>query len=508
MPTAQRIIDDHAELSNILGDGSYHLSSAQRTAAIRDATNSQNGLMPTGKLTGWDAAYSHIHNLTTDIDHDTLTNSGGNAHIDWTAASENLLTTGSLHAESIRADAGNNPTWPVSDNVVAEIGRKYDADHGDAWAYAQWSRLEVNYAAGANKVFVGNTGTVRVIGSGSIHATGGVIYGQYSGAYNAGTGIVSNAVAVIGAISNSGAGSITSGYAFKSAIAESAGTITNAYHYYIADATGTPTTQYGLYLEDLDAGGTNYGIYFAGTSGLARQGLNWNGDTNLYRSAANVLKTDDGFQAASLTDGTATLTSGILSASSVVTGKINPTAAADVNFFDDALSIDNGADGKAVYFHRKAQEGNSNIKLYIDQYGYPGINATGLSGKAFRFYSTHDVEFYPAYGCKSIFGSMGRDSHFGASGMGSGKNPVVKHYGYITAQSAAKYIQWKVDDTNDTFTLTRQDVGITEFDCQMPFRCDSLRIDASLAGAASSPDDYFVISLNGTDVRVPCQIVP
>jgi len=48
-----------------------------------------------------------------------------------------------------------------------------------------------------------------------------------------------------------------------------------------------------LYLEDLDYASTNYGIYFAGTSGLARQGIHWNGDTNLYRSAANILKTDD-----------------------------------------------------------------------------------------------------------------------------------------------------------------------------------------------------------------------
>ncbi len=38
----------------------YHMTSAQNTAATRDATNSQNGLMPTAKLTGWDAAATHV----------------------------------------------------------------------------------------------------------------------------------------------------------------------------------------------------------------------------------------------------------------------------------------------------------------------------------------------------------------------------------------------------------------------------------------------------------------
>jgi hypothetical protein len=74
-------------------------------------------------------------------------------------------------------------------------------------------------------------------------------------------------------------------------------TITEARHFEAYDSaqSGTIGTQYGLYLNDLDAATTNYGIYFAGTSGLARQGIWWNGDTNLYRSAANTLKTDDAF---------------------------------------------------------------------------------------------------------------------------------------------------------------------------------------------------------------------
>lgn len=53
------------------------------------------------------------------------------------------------------------------------------------------------------------------------------------------------------------------------------------------------TTQYGIRIEDLDYASTNYALYFDGTSGLSRQGIWWNADTNLYRSAASVLATDD-----------------------------------------------------------------------------------------------------------------------------------------------------------------------------------------------------------------------
>ena len=60
-----------------------------------------------------------------------------------------------------------------------------------------------------------------------------------------------------------------------------------------ASGGGAITTNYGVYIGDQSLGSTNYALYFAGTSGLARQGIWWNGDTNLYRSAANVLATDD-----------------------------------------------------------------------------------------------------------------------------------------------------------------------------------------------------------------------
>ena len=53
----------HNDLGSIQGgaaDDYYHMTSAQHTAATRDATNAQNGLMPTAKLDNWDAAFTHI----------------------------------------------------------------------------------------------------------------------------------------------------------------------------------------------------------------------------------------------------------------------------------------------------------------------------------------------------------------------------------------------------------------------------------------------------------------
>lgn len=61
----------------------------------------------------------------------------------------------------------------------------------------------------------------------------------------------------------------------------------------VAPGAGTVTTAYGVYIGDMQPAGvtTGYGIYFAG-SGTGNS-INWNGDTNLYRSAANELRTDD-----------------------------------------------------------------------------------------------------------------------------------------------------------------------------------------------------------------------
>jgi hypothetical protein len=55
------------------------------------------------------------------------------------------------------------------------------------------------------------------------------------------------------------------------------------------------TTTHGISVAVQSGSTTNYGIFFdAGTTDAA--GINWGGDTNLYRSAAGTLKTDGAFK--------------------------------------------------------------------------------------------------------------------------------------------------------------------------------------------------------------------
>ncbi|MFW6173859.1 MAG: hypothetical protein ACOC5T_08955, partial [Elusimicrobiota bacterium] len=49
--------------------------------------------------------------------------------------------------------------------------------------------------------------------------------------------------------------------------------------------------QYGIYITELDGTSESYAVYFEGTG--TDNSINWMGDTNLYRSSSNTLKTDD-----------------------------------------------------------------------------------------------------------------------------------------------------------------------------------------------------------------------
>lgn len=54
-------------------------------------------------------------------------------------------------------------------------------------------------------------------------------------------------------------------------------------------------TNYGIRIGDQSFGTVNYALSFDGTSGLERQGIWWNADTVLHRSAADEVKTPDTF---------------------------------------------------------------------------------------------------------------------------------------------------------------------------------------------------------------------
>lgn len=136
----------------------------------------------------------------------------------------------------------------------------------------------------------------------------------FTGTATVGSNIALNASNVHVTLAGGGTVNITNEYGLNIQASVNTGiVITTRYGIRVNDptgSTGTLTTQYGLYFEDLDRAGTNYGLYFAGTSGLSRQGIWWNADTNLYRSAADTLRTDDAFISGSTITGASSLTLG------------------------------------------------------------------------------------------------------------------------------------------------------------------------------------------------------
>ncbi len=119
--------DDHTQY--LLADGSRELSGTLQSTAVSAGTFEGPGythasLIDTHNLTT-DINHNTItnnHNLTTSIDHDTITNNHdlttdidhdaianyvANKHIDWTNASDNLLTSGNVSAAEFYGDGSS-----------------------------------------------------------------------------------------------------------------------------------------------------------------------------------------------------------------------------------------------------------------------------------------------------------------------------------------------------------------------------------------------------------------
>jgi hypothetical protein len=135
---------------------------------------------------------------------------------------------------------------------------------------------------------------------------------------------------------------------YMGALVTNNGVVTTAYAGRIdaASKTGTGSfgTLYGLYLAEQTAGGTNYCLVLGGTSGNASSGLWFSTDTNLYRSAANILKTDD----ALTVTGLITTSAGILIADGQALGWSDVSLsrdAANLLLLSDCMKIKYGTAG-------------------------------------------------------------------------------------------------------------------------------------------------------------------
>ena len=195
-------------------------------------------------------------------------------------------------------------------------------------------RIEINAAAntisyaagvfGSARTLSGQSGTITALygmdfdvwHQGSANITTMAASRAFAAVTSTSSGTITDLTAYIGQINTSSGGgsAITNATCFDGfPTLSGASTITNMTGYRMQNPQGsqTITNLYGIRIADLTRGANNFGIYFDGTSGLARQGIWWNGDTNLYRSAANALKTDDSFVAGKrITSGVVVLTDG------------------------------------------------------------------------------------------------------------------------------------------------------------------------------------------------------
>ena len=141
--------------------------------------------------------------------------------------------------------------------------------------------------------------------------------------------------------------------------------------------------------------------------------------------------------------------------------QIYPSAGGDVHLFSDT-DVGDDVDGKSLYVHRKAAEGDDYIKLHIRSDRDAMIEAT-------RNWSL--VSFSGTVAVSSQF-YMHQGGYIGNSW--DVQNRSLKHYGYLTAPSAAKWVNWKLNDITDNFELTREDANILGFDIQMPLITDDI----------------------------------
>jgi len=206
---------------------------------------------------------------------------------------------------------------------------------------------------------------------------------------------------------------------------------------------------------------------------------------------------------------------------------LNDTAAGDIHCFI-TTDVADGSDGKSFYVNRKAEEGDTYVRIYTDDSGSPfvvldsALGASGVrstssdlylrasgdvclqpnvegdvtcfhgtdvgddeNGKEFKIWrkaeeGDHSLRLYIDSNENSIITTDTNIFMTGSSWVTTkscgfriddgytSDNPEFRHYGYITADTAQKYILWQVNDTTDNFELTREDAYILNFDIQMP----------------------------------------
>lgn len=180
----------HNDLDSIQGGGAgerYHFTLTQHTAAIRDATNALNGLMPADKLDNWDAAYSHIS--STGSSHGWMNQDVRNTA---TVAFAGILTPklkgGAADIEVFEEDsiANGMDGWAIIVHRKALEGDSYVKIYTDSWeqpkiylytestsapGVIQSSGSLFVYPASGKSLVLGGSGTNRTVSIGTSTGT-------------------------------------------------------------------------------------------------------------------------------------------------------------------------------------------------------------------------------------------------------------------------------------------------------------------------------------------------
>ncbi len=167
----------------------------------------------------------------------------------------------------------------------------------------------------------------------------------------------------------------------------------------------------------------------------------------------------------------------------------------DVTWWKTGPDKGTTADGNSFYLYRlstgDATGDTDYLQMNISQYGVANFLAT----QNMVFTSYDDIEFKSGTNDSVVMQASGTGHlQLGADGMGT-DNPTFKHYGYITSNDDAtaadeRYIQWQVEDTNDTFTLSRGSTHVTSFKVDMPFTAQMAEYQYTSTGAISSNHVY------------------
>lgn len=243
---------------------------------------------------------SHSHSTATISDYPTTFDSR------YVNVSGDTMTGALINDERIAVGSGIttiNPNYTVEtfETFTSTSGEKRALSFSIASAPTSASSASFLGMSGfAEHTTVSNiTGTLYggFIGSRlAAAATASVMYGGFMEVQGTSTGTVSFAAGLVGSLSQSGAGTMSFVYGVQSsASVGSGGTITTRYGLQVDNPSGAGTvgTNYAVHVDNQTKGSTNRGIYFDG--GGLNNSIEWSGDTNIYRSYASGLATDDDF---------------------------------------------------------------------------------------------------------------------------------------------------------------------------------------------------------------------